>query len=77
MQKLSSDLKNASKKKKFMKPMKVRTVMGFDPKTTNIESQQHVYIMNKLSVKKNCKFNTESKTCVCGASLNEFLLKTC
>ncbi len=65
------------KKTTFIKPMKVRTVIAFDPTISNIESQQHIYIMNKLSVKKNCKFDANKKSCVCGASLNEFLLKKC
>ena len=65
------------KKKTVIKPMKVRTVTSFDPTTSIIESQQHVYILNKLSVKKNCKFDPNKKSCVCGASLNEFLLKRC
>jgi hypothetical protein len=30
---------------------------------------------NKLSVRKGCKFNPNTKTCVCGAGVDEFLLK--
>lgn len=65
------------KKKKYMRPMKVRTITGLNCAVSDIEAQRHVYIVNKLSVKKNCNFNAETKTCVCGASLNEFLLKNC
>lgn len=65
------------KKKKYMKPMKVRTVMDYDPSTSNIESQQHVYIQNKLSVRKNCNFDVNTKTCKCGANLEEFLIRSC
>jgi len=65
------------KKKKFMRPMKVRTIINYEPYSSNIESQQHVYIQNKLSVRKNCSFDVNTKTCKCGANLEEFLVRRC
>lgn len=64
-------------KKPFMKPMKVRTVNAYDTVITSIESQRHVFIMTKLSVKKGCKFDPNKESCICGATLNEFLIKKC
>jgi hypothetical protein len=64
------------KKKKYMRPMKVRTING-SPTVRSIESEQHVFILNKLSFKKNCQFNPETRNCKCGAGLEEFLIKKC
>jgi hypothetical protein len=64
------------KKKKFMRPMKVRTINS-SPTVRSIESEQHVYILNKLSFKKNCQFDPETRSCKCGAGLEEFLIKKC
>ena len=63
------------KKERVMKPMKVRTVVGYDEEYDDLESQRYVFIMNKLSARKGCQFNAETKTCSCGAGIDEFLLK--
>lgn len=65
------------KKDRIIKPMKVRTIMNYEPYSSNIESQQHVYIQNKLSVKPKCKFDVDSRSCECGANLEEFLIRRC
>jgi len=65
------------KKKISMKPMGVKIVIGYDTKVSIIESQQHVFIQNKLSVRKNCNFDVNTKTCKCGANLEEFLIRRC
>jgi hypothetical protein len=64
-----------SKKQMELKPMKVRTVVGYDDIYTDLEVQRHVFIINKLSVRKGCEFNPETKSCDCGANLDEFLTK--
>lgn len=64
-------------KKSYMRPMKVRTVISSEANVSPIQSQQHVFILNKLSVKKGCMFSAETRSCQCGASLNEFLLNKC
>ena len=65
------------KKDRIIKPMKVRTIMNYEPYSSFIESQQHVFIQNKLSVRKNCSFDVNTKTCKCGANLEEFLVRRC
>jgi len=64
-----------SKKQMELKPMKVRTVVGYDGIYSVLDVQRHVFITNKLSVRKGCKFNPETKSCVCGANLDVFLTK--
>jgi hypothetical protein len=64
-------------KKSVMKPMRMSTVYGYDTVKSSIESQRHVFIMTKLSVKKGCKFDPNKESCVCGATLDEFLIKKC
>lgn len=64
-----------SKKQIPLKPMKVRTVVGFDEEYDDLEVQRYVYMTNKLSVRKGCKFNPNTKSCTCGAGVDEFLLK--
>ena len=64
-----------SKKQMELKPMKVRTVVGYDGIYSVLDVQRHVFITNKLSVRKGCKFNPETKSCVCGANIDEFLTK--
>ena len=65
------------KKQSIIKPMKVWVVIAYSPYESNIVAQQYVYIKNKLSVKRNCKFYPESKTCVCGSDLDGFLNNKC
>lgn len=65
------------KKQALIKPMKVKMVIAYSPYESNIVAQQHVYIQNKLSVKINCKFNPETRTCVCGSDLDGFLNNKC
>jgi len=76
--KILISMRNAGviKKKKYMRPMKVRTINS-NPTVRSIESEQHVFILNKLSFKKNCQFNPETRNCKCGESLEEFLIKKC
>ena len=52
-------------------------VIAYTPYESNIVAQQHVYIQNKLSVKRNCKFDPETRTCVCGSDLDGFLNNKC
>ena len=47
------------KKQSIIKPMKVRVVIAYSTYESNIVAQQYVYIKNKLSVKRNCKFDPE------------------
>lgn len=64
-----------SRKEMELKPMKVKTVIGYDEDYDDLESQRHVFMLNKLSVRKDCKFNPYTKSCSCGASVDEFLSK--
>lgn len=68
-------MKLIPKKQMALKPMKVRTVIGYDEVYNDLEVQRYVFITNKLSVRKGCKFNPDTKSCVCGANLDEFLTK--
>jgi len=65
------------KKQPILKPMKCRTITNYKPYESDIVARQHVYIQNKLSVKKNCKFDVETRTCVCGSDLDGFLNNKC
>lgn len=64
-----------SKKQMVLKPMKVKTVIGYDENYDDLEVQRYVFMTNKLSVRKDCKFNPNTKSCPCGAGVDEFLLK--
>jgi hypothetical protein len=64
-----------SKKERILKPMRVTTVVGYDEDYNDLESQRHVFMLNKLSVRKGCQFNVETKNCSCGADIDEFLTK--
>lgn len=64
-----------SKKERILKPMRVKTVVGYDEDYNDLESQRHVFMLNKLSVRKGCQFNVETKGCSCGAGIDEFLNK--
>ena len=64
-----------SKKERILKPMRVTTVVGYDEDYNDLESHRHVFMLNKLSVRKGCQFNVETKSCSCGAGIDEFLTK--
>lgn len=66
---------NLIEKKRSMRPMKVKTVVGYDEDYNDLESQRYVFIMNKLSARKGCQFNAETKSCACGANIDDFLNK--
>jgi len=52
-----------------------RTVYPAD-RMSPIESEQHVWIQNKLKARVNCQFDSVSRTCPCGVkSIDEFALK--
>jgi hypothetical protein len=63
------------KKQMVLKPMKVRTVIGYNEIYNDLDVQRFVFMTNKLSVRKGCKFNPNTKSCTCGAGVDEFLLK--
>jgi len=42
-----------------------------------IESEVHVFLEEKKLANLNCKFNTNSKTCVCGKTMEDFLMNRC
>jgi len=44
-----------------------------DEQVTSIEAEQHVWILNKMSSRKNCKFDTKTRVCECGVNgIDEF-----
>jgi hypothetical protein len=64
-----------SRKEQPIRPMKIKTVVGYDQNFSDLESQRHVFILNRLSVRRGCKFNVDTKTCSCGANVDDFLTK--
>lgn len=44
---------------------------------TPIETAVYIYLENKKSSFNGCQFNTETKTCVCGVTVNKFGEKGC
>jgi hypothetical protein len=46
-----------------------------DEQVTSIEAEQHVWILNKMSGRKNCKFDTKTRVCECGVKgIDEFAI---
>jgi hypothetical protein len=45
--------------------------------TYGIESEIHVYLEEKKLSNPNCKFDTNAKTCICGKTMEEFLIGQC
>lgn len=66
------------KKPVTLKPMKlVRTVYP-DGYYNDLDSEIHVFIQNKKSAFKNCMFDENSHSCVCGKrSLDQFAREGC
>jgi hypothetical protein len=57
-----------------------KTVYPTDVETqtmTPIETAVYIYLENKKASAKNCQFDTESQTCVCGITVNKFGEKGC
>lgn len=42
-----------------------------------IESEIHVYLEEKKLANPGCKFDTNAKTCVCGKTMEDFLMNKC
>lgn len=42
-----------------------------------IESEIHVFLEDKKLAKPGCKFDTNSKSCVCGKTMEDFLIDKC
>ena len=45
--------------------------------TYSLESEIHVYLEEKKFANPGCKFDTNAKTCVCGKTMEEFLMNKC
>jgi hypothetical protein len=44
---------------------------------TPMKSEVHVWIENKKSALKNCQFDSETSTCICGIDLDDFAASGC
>ena len=42
-----------------------------------LESEIHVFLEEKKLANPGCKFDTNAKTCVCGKTIDEFLINMC
>ena len=45
--------------------------------TYGIESEIHVYLEEKKLANPGCKFDTNAKACVCGKTMEDFLMNKC
>jgi len=43
----------------------------------SFNAEVHVFLEEKKLSSKNCAFDTNTKTCVCGTTLDEFLISKC
>ncbi len=57
------------------KPVKIQSTCYPDERVSSIEAEQHVWILNKMSSRKNCKFDTKTRVCECGVKgIDEFAI---
>ena len=53
--------------------IKIQSTCYPDTQVTSIEAEQHVWILNKMSSRKDCLFDSTTRTCKCGVkSIEEF-----
>jgi len=55
--------------------IKIQSTCYPPERASAIEAEQHVWILNKLSGRKNCQFDVNTRTCSCGVkTIEEFAL---
>lgn len=55
--------------------IRIQSTVYPDNPVSSIEAEQHVWILNKMSSRKNCKFDTKTRVCECGVTgIDEFAL---
>lgn len=57
--------------------LRIQSTYHPDERVTSIEAEQHVWMLSKLSARKNFKFDPETRTCPCGVSTIEQFAAGC
>jgi hypothetical protein len=56
--------------------IRVQSTVYPDVRVSPIEAEQNTWILNKMTTRPGCKFNPDTRTCVCGIkTIDEFAVK--
>jgi len=54
-----------------------KPIFSLPENTYGIESEIHVFLEEKKLANPKCQFDTNAKTCVCGKTIEDFLINKC
>lgn len=57
--------------------LRIQSTYHPDESVSSIEAEQHVWMLSKLSARKGCEFNPETRTCPCGVKTIEQFAAGC